>query len=384
MRVLRLLLKGLLLVVPLALLLVRVNYAVDGSAILRGDKYELEIATAWLNGKAVGNFDNTINERSVMRLYVENLESGLGTLVLGSSRAMQITAAIAGEEGSFFNAGMTGADRKDILSTFYLFDRADKLPQNLVVSADPWLLFDSDATLNFRSDDNLYREFLRERLGYDVEYVPEDDSVRREALVSIAYFQENILYHFTDHSSDARPSILPDQLLDYDFDIRNSDGTQLYAATFRNRPQEEADVDALVLTGVDYSQLYGFTEVSEELAGQLEDFVAYAENRGVEVTLILTPFHPIYWDKLAADPNYCAVIPAEQTLREIAARTGADVYGSYNPTTANCTNEDFYDGLHIRRESIAHYFPGVGRELPQPEVEPEDTAAEEPDEAEDA
>ena len=54
MRVLRLLLKGLLLAVPLALLLVRVNYAVDGSAILRGDKYELEIATAWLDGKAVG------------------------------------------------------------------------------------------------------------------------------------------------------------------------------------------------------------------------------------------------------------------------------------------------------------------------------------------
>lgn len=377
MRVLRLLLKGLLLVVPLALLLIRVNYAVDGSAILRGDKYELEIATAWLDGKAVGNFDNTINERSVMRLYVDNLESGLGTLVLGSSRAMQITAAIAGEDGSFFNAGMTGADRKDILSTFYPFDRTDKLPENLVISADPWLLFDSNATLNFRSDDNLYREFLRERLGYDVEYVPEDDSVRREALTSFAYFQENILYHFTDHSADARPEILPDQLLDYEYDIRNSDGTQLYAAPFRNRTQEEIDVDALVLTGVDYAQLYGFTEVSAELAQRFEDFIAYAENRGVEVTLILTPFHPIYWDKLAADPNYCGVIPAEQTLRDIAARTGADVYGSYNPTAANCTNVDFYDGLHIRRESVGNYFPGVGRELPQPEPAPEESVPEE-------
>lgn len=376
MRVLRLLLKGLLLVVPLALLLVQVNYAVDGSAILRGDKYELEIATAWLEGKAVGNFDNTINERSVMRLYVENLDAGLGTLVLGSSRAMQITAAIAGEEGAFFNSGMTGADRKDVFSTFYLFDRADKLPRNLIIAADPWLLFDSDATLNFRSDDNLYREFLRERLGYEVEYVEEDDSVRREALVSFAYFQENIVYHFTDHSSDVMPDILPDQLLDYDYDIRTSDGTQYYSAEFRNREQGDIDIDALALTGVDFPLLYGFTEVSAELARQFEDFLAYAESRGVQVTLVFTPFHPTYWDKLVADANYSAVSAAEQTFRDIAARTGADVYGAYNPAEANCTNEDFYDGLHIRRESIGNYFPGMGKELPPPESPAEETPTE--------
>ncbi len=366
MRVLRLLLKGLLLVIPLALLLIQVNYAVDGSAILRGDKYELEIATAWLEGKAVGNFDNTINERSVMRLYVENLEGGLDTLALGSSRVMQITAEIAGTDGAFFNGGMTGADRKDILSTFYLFDRADKLPQNLVIAADPWLLFGSDAVLNFRSDDNLYREFLRERLGYDVEYVPEDDSVRREALVSFAYFQENILYHYTDHSSDARPVILSNELLDYEYDIRNADGTQWYAAEFRNAPQEDVDLNALVLTGVDYAQLYGFTQVSKELAQQFEDFLAYAESRGVQVTLVLTPFHPIYWEKLRTDPDYTGVMAAEQALREMAARCGVDVRGSYDPAVANCTNVDFYDGLHIRRESIANYFAGVGQPAPQP------------------
>lgn len=371
MRVLRLLLKGLLLAVPLALLLIRVNYAVDGSAILRGDKYELEIATAWLEGKAVGNFDNTINERSVMRLYVENLQEELETLVLGSSRAMQVTAEIAGTKGGFFNSGMTGADRKDVLSTFYLFDKADKLPQNLIIAADPWLFFDSDAALNYRSNDNLYREFLRSRLGYeDVSFVAEDDSVRQKALVSFAYFQENLVYHFTDHSADVRPDILTNELLDYDYDIRTADGTQWYAASFRNQAQGDIDVSALVLTGVDYAQLYGYTQVDDRLAQEFEDFLAYAASRGVKVTLLLTPFHPIYWDKLRTDPDYTGVIAAEEALRAMAQRTGADVYGSYDPAAANCTNEDFYDGLHIRRESIANYFAGVGQPAPVP-AEPE-------------
>lgn len=372
MRVVRLLLKGLLVVIPLAALLVYVNYAVDGGAILRGDKYELEIATAWLNGKAVGNFDNTINERSVMRLYVDNLKEPLDTLVLGSSRAMQITAAVAGCEGPLFNAGMTGADRKDILATFYLFDRAGKLPQHLIVCADPWLLFDSDEALNFRSDDALYCEFLHRCLGYEeVAYPEEDDSLRREALTSPAYFQENIHYWLADHSADARPVVLEDRLRDYDYDIRSADGTQWYTAELRERTPEDVEFQALTLANVDYAQLYGFTAVSRPLAGQLEDFLAYAGRRGVEVTLVMTPFHPTYWQMLTTNPDYSGVAAAEQALREMAGRLGIPVYGSYDPAVCGCEGADFYDGLHIRRESIGRYFPGLGTPIPDYSTPPE-------------
>ncbi len=361
MRVIRLLLKALLLVLPLASLLVQVNYNVDGSAILRGDKYELEIANAWLSGQAVGNFTNAINERSVMRLYVDNVETAPDTLVLGSSRAMQITQEIAGTSGTFFNAGMTGSDRKDIPSTFYLFDRADKLPSDLIIAVDPWLFFDSDAALNFRSDDNLYREFLNECLGYEVEYVPEDNSLRQEALTSPAYFQENVLYHYSEHPDQERPIILPGQLLDYEYDIRMPDGTQWYYAGYRNQSLEDVEFNALTLAGVDYAQLYGFTEVDEELANVFEDFISYAVSRGVRVSLVLTPFHPTYWDmKVSVDPNYTGAAAAEARIREIGARCGAEVYGSYDPVLAGCAHEDFYDGLHIKRESIYKYFPGAG------------------------
>lgn len=364
MRLLRLLLKSTLVLLPLAALMVTVNYTVDGSCILRGDKYELEIATAWLDGKAVGNFDNSINERSVMKLYVQNLSKGLDTLVLGSSRAMQITADIAGETGTFFNAGMTGADRKDVLSTFYLFERADKLPENLIVEVDPWVFYDADAALNFRDDDNLYREFLNECLGYDVAYVAQDTSLQRKAITSPAYFQENVAYYFSDHSAEKRPTILENELLDYDFDIRTADGTQWYAAEYRSHTQDQVDLDALSVAGVDYSQLYGFTQVSPELASQFEQFVAYAERRGVHVTLVLTPFHPLYWQMLSTNPNYTGVAAAETELRAIAARCGVPIYGSYDPALANCDNTDFYDGLHIRRESIANYFPGINAAQP--------------------
>ncbi len=367
MRLIKLLLKGLLVTVPLALLLITVNYRVDGSAVLRGDKFELEVAQAWLSDKAVGNFTNAINERSVMRLYVENLNQPLDTLVLGSSRAMQITAASTGAEGYFFNAGMTGADRKDILSTFYLFDRADKLPENLVIAVDPWIFFDSEEALNFRSDDNLYREFLSQRLGMETEYTPEDQSVRRKALTSPAYFQENIQYFYSDHSEEERPTILANRMDDLDEDIRLADGTQWYSASVRNASQDQVDHNALEVANVDYAQLYGFTDVDEELLRQFQAFISYAVNRGVNVTLVLTPFHPIYWDMLSVNPDYSGVQQAEQAMRNLAAQQGVLLVGSYNPTDANVSNEDFYDGLHIRRESICKYYDdGKKVEAPEP------------------
>ena len=98
-------------------------------------------------------------------------------------------------------------------------------------------------------------------------------------------------------------------------------------------------------------------------------------SRGVQVTLVLTPFHPIYWQKLTTDPDYAGVQQAEQTVRALAARCGVEVYGSYDPAKAGCGNLDFYDGLHIRRESIANYFPGIGQ--PQPSYVQAQEAAEE-------
>ena len=366
MRLLRLILKGLLIALPAVLLLVTVNYTVDGTAVLQGDKFERQIADAWQSGNAVGNFTNAINERSVMRLYVDQLDEPLDTLVLGSSRCMQITQQIAGTEGAFFNSGMTGADHKDVLSTFYLFARSGKLPRHLIIGMDPWVLFDSDAALNFRSDDNLYREFLNECLGYDVEYQPEDHSLRRKALTSPGYFQENLLYYFSEHPEEESPDILPNYELDYDFEIRLADGTQYYSKETRLATQDVVDYNALVMTSVDYAQLYQFTEVSERLAGEWESFLRYAVQHGVDVTLVLTPFHPIYWEKLAVDPDYTGVAAAEQTARQIAARLGIAVYGSYDPSAAWCTGTDFYDGLHVRRESLSRFFPGVGKTAQAP------------------
>ena len=76
-----------------------------------------------------------------------------------------------------------------------------------------------------------------------------------------------------------------------------------------------------------------------------------------------TPFHPIYYEHLAASECAKGILLAEDYYNELAAQHGISLFGSYDPEKANCTNEDFYDGVHVRRESIGKFFYGIHASL---------------------
>ena len=123
------------------LLVLWVNYFVDQTGLFRGDKFNLELAEILLEGDPVSNFEQ-MDEREVLKLYIKNMPEAYDTLVIGSSRGLQITAEIAGEDGSFYNAGMSGEDFYDIVSTISLLDKYERMPQNIILVLDPWILND--------------------------------------------------------------------------------------------------------------------------------------------------------------------------------------------------------------------------------------------------
>jgi hypothetical protein len=50
------------------------------------------------------------------------------------------------------------------------------------------------------------------------------------------------------------------------------------------------------------------------------------------------------------------VISAEAWFRELAARYGLRVIGSYDPVASVMTAVNFYDGMHLRAEAIELLF----------------------------
>jgi hypothetical protein len=60
--------------------------------------------------------------------------------------------------------------------------------------------------------------------------------------------------------------------------------------------------------------------------------------------LILSPYHPKTFN--AMEKNRPEFLQLEKTFRDIAAQTGVEIIGSYNPNIAQCDKGEFFDGMH--------------------------------------
>ena len=349
----------LLLLVPLALLVLWVNYFVDQTGLFRGGKYELELAGILMQGDPVSNFDQ-MDERQVLKLYIKSMPQSYDTLVIGSSRGLQITADIAGERGSFYNAGMSGEDFYDIMGTVSLLDKYDRLPKNLILVLDPWILNDNEESYSKRSDANLANEFLTNTLGFDEPYEDNAKNQYTDALFDLDYFQKNVSYYFEDHSNESQPARVTGDVYEQDTPTKMPDGTLLYEKEYREWTQADVDWEAQTIANIPFPfGCYDYPQLNEKRCAEFTALVAFLQQKGVSLTFVLSPFHPIVYASAIKYEERAGIGLSETFFKGIAQKNDIPFYGSYDPAKAGCTSADFYDGLHIKRGSISKYFPGI-------------------------
>lgn len=355
---------GALCFVPIVLFMMWVNYTVDRSGTFQGDQYLREVANMLLSGQNIVGYEQ-LNERQrdIMKLLVANMDPAPDTIALGSSRIMQLDSTLAGTD-SFFNCAMTGADYYDMLGTFYLFDRQGTLPKTVILGVDPWLFDTSADSTDARSDKELYAAFLVNALGVETKYEKPDTTAKWKALYSPSYFQGNIAYVLQSKDGVKKPQPVTGDLYAQATEVKRADGSLLYTEEFRTRAQEDRDADALYQTA-NFFRMEEYQKPDAQRLAIFEKFLAYMQQRGVNVLILLTPYHPIAYDNaLTKAAHYSGFFATEPALRRIAAKLDVPVYGSYNPyAIPDMTRADFYDGIHCTGACIGRYFPGVAQAL---------------------
>lgn len=364
---------------------------------------------------------NQLNERLLLTLLIEALDTPFDTLALGSSRVLQVNSTVA-DAGSFYNCGVSGADYRDIMTTFYRFEKAGKLPGTVIIGLDAWLLSPSPEALTARSDDVLFRELLTERLGYDADWLPpgyasappdapkpediaeandapstsapaaaESGTTEAEptpddteaaadgsffALLDLARFAENLPAFFagdaaasaTDSSADAAETPwVPDESVpvvqgdpyQQHTEVKLPDGQALYTVDYRMASGELVEQKA-------EAQAHTFIRMNDYYAPDAEQcelfhrFIQYVQACGVEVVFLLTPYHPtVYTYATEYADQYTGFFQTEPWFTWYARQYDIPLYGSYNPTVTQTYGDAFYDGLHIKSEAIQTFFPGV-------------------------
>lgn len=354
--------------IPILLFMIWFSHKVDISGLFQGELAPREVANMLLAGDTVSNYDK-MDERAVLELYVQNLPEDQvpETVALGSSRVLQLRQSLVG--GSFFNMGLSGASAMDIMNCFYLLDKSDKLPQNLIIEVDPWLFNgESAADLNKKADTELFNEFLQKALGLTSDYQEPDKLALWKALIDPAYFQGNVKYALkqraTGEATTEDGESIPFQPVTGDLDqldnnVKEADGSVLYQADFRNWEYDQVMAEVLDQAGT-LSGLHGFSQMDPYWTDLFERFVTYVQSKGVNVVFLLTPYHPFIIKHVYNNPQgFEGFFAVEPWLREFAAERNIPVYGSYHASRIGVPESLFYDGLHCKPEALQLFFPGI-------------------------
>lgn len=361
-----------LLLLPVPVLIALTNYAIDPASLFHpGTEYR--VAQMMAQDRTVWGVDN-YDERLVEKDYIERLQAAPQTIVLGSSRMMLVRGSMLSAP-SFFNNSVSGASVEDLLAILGMYDERHLRPDRIIIGVDPWIFNRHNGQNRWMSVTDDYR-YMAARL--ELESPSGWRAWRREAgwewhnvpqLLSISYFQastdalEQELAHGRAAVGQSQPiaaegnnpsgrTILPD-------------GSIAYPPSMYKSPEQTAQMAFDFATpGPPYS-LEKFTELDGQSVTAFTRLVSHLRQTGADVELVLPPYHPVTYRLLVGNQDYRIIEEAERTVRAFAQSRGIPLVGSYDPTRAHCTADEFIDGMHARSSCMARILSGLRPATPE-------------------
>ena len=311
---------------------------------------ERAIAQALLAGHSVTNVAN-FNDRTIERLLADGRDRAPEVLAIGSSR-IQVLSASAFPGQSFVNAGVSGAGLDDILAVYALYDTVTRRPRRVVLNLDPWTinpdlsalawgpLLASHTTMLRRLGDSTppWRVWLATRLA-TFKKIEAPEYFRLSVFSFRRYGPSGIRFVVTDREQNAEKTKTPNGTLVW-----------LYIPPEETERRARDYIRGMRRGNAPYNGRDG--DELPERARLLEQFVRYLRQEGIQVDLLLVPFHPIVHDEFARRPRN-PLLRAESRYRDMARRTGARVVGGYDPAKAGATAADFFDESHLQPDALA-------------------------------
>ena len=314
---------------------------------------ERAIAQALLAGHNVTDITN-YSDRAIERLLADGRVHAPDVLAIGSSRIQALPAA-AFPARSFVNAGVSDAGLDDMLSVYALYDTVPRRPRRVVLNLDPWtvkrdlsapawgrLLVNHTAILRRLGDSTpQWHSWLATRVS-TLKRLSAPEYFRLGVYSIRHYGPSGIGFLVTDRAENAEKTWMPD-------------GTQVWPL----RPPDTAarlvrDYVGRVRRGT--APYTGRdTDVLTERTLKLESFLRMLRQDGIEVDVLLVPFHPLVYAEFARGAHN-ATRDLDAWYRELARRTGANVVGGYDPAVAGATEADFFDESHLRPEALVRLF----------------------------
>ena len=345
--------KFLLYFLPIAILIITINYFVDPSNLFNKN-YEKGIASYLVKGFNVTNVVN-YDERLLQKYFIEKMKQSPSEIVLGSSQIMIIGSNYS-TDSSLINNGVSGASIEDYLAIYQLYEINGFKIKKVIIGLSPWLLNDNHGQSRWKSLADEYYSFITQKLNLrakkDFKTTFYNFSKSKQ-LLSSSYFKISLEYLFKGINKEYNPTR---NIINTGF-TRLTDGSIFYDKIYRSASFEEIEYKAKITTTTNpvYS-LGNFTNLSENYKLIFTAFIEYLQKENIEVEFFIPPYHPIVYEYFKKNEYYHIVFKTEQYFRNFALNHKIQVFGTYDPSVYKLDDSYFYDGLHCNQKAINKIF----------------------------
>lgn len=327
------------------------RYRLSGFEQKAGDAF----AALWQDGGHAIVLKPTHNERQFVRAIIPSLDPPPEIVVMGSSRIMEV-----GDDAfssRTLNLGMSGATFEDFAALAMLFDERALKPAGVVLTIDPWsfnVATNQDRWLHLA---DAYARF-RVRAG-----LPPDGRTARAASLGGTLANNLLSYGAIAGAFEvARRPVMHAPISHVETPpgpsnmfLKMRDGTIRYPPEIENRQSDEVAAIARGFARDGGYGMMGYREPDQNAVDLLRAVVHWFDASGTKVVFVLVPYHPAPYAELAT-MGQTALVPLENYIRRLAVELDIPVVGSYDPSQANCSADDFTDALHPRRDCVRRQF----------------------------
>lgn len=296
------------------------------------------------------------NERLVKTILAK-VSNNFECIILGSSHISQIsgirnTGNINNKCKETLNLGVSGGSIEDIAIFSYLILNHETLPKQVFIGIDPWTLkFGMDGRFGaYRNYYELMNSILKKR--------DKGDSVSYLSQAAGNLFNGEYLYNSikninkkTDDSIFEKKIIYPNKNFSYKTGYSEAvtlpDGSGIYASTYI---KEQMKINKNIKLGGGMYKISG-AYYDNSAVDYLERLLHLYKLRGVNVNIILTPYHPNVF-KLGETKAVEHFRIIENTVQDFVLKNNIRLYGSFFPIKIGCKGEEFYDFMHPTNECL--------------------------------
>lgn len=349
-----------------AVCLVLYNNTVPGSDPEQRKTSEWVLARAITEGKNVAP-STVIVEQELRWDTVVLLDKAPDIAVAGSSHGLLVSSAKIPAPG-LQNFSISGAVLSEHLVTAELLRKRDLVPKVWLVFLDPWM-FDRGVDFEMwksrgealqRFEDMLCsREKPTLKPVFSPKFTPPSKRslLRRYSLQPLADSIDDIYgrlpfnLHLVEDPAQASYLVL------------RSDGSYQLGGEGGHENALPAKEQALrqFATNIDRYRYGNYETIDPDLWEIFWRWQRFSREQGSEVWILIPPYHPAIYPQIVDNPKN-KLREIERRAREEAARIGAKVFGSYDPTVSKLGEDMFSDGDHLNETGITRLLEPVAAE----------------------